>query len=59
MKTDKEYERQRNVLIPEAEKYANKECGVNKGEMGEEKRTAKWNHCFHTKMNQLWKEKGK
>lgn len=59
MKTDKKYEKKRNALIPEAERYANEKYGVKfKGGSESERKEwfADWNRTFHGKMNLLWKE---
>lgn len=53
-----DYARERNKLIPEAEKFANKSSGAkpyNNKEL--EKWNAKWSLAFHTKMNELWERR--
>ena len=57
---DKEYAAARNTLIPEAEKYANRQCGIScRGKSDQEKEEwyIKWNRSFHGKMNRLYAKK--
>lgn len=50
--TDKDYEIERNLLIPEALNFVNKQAGkIPDGDR--EKWNMKWNNAFHTKMNEL------
>jgi hypothetical protein len=55
------YSRARNLLIPEAERYANKAHRVRFPGGHEAARAAwfaKWSRAFHSKMTQLAKERG-
>jgi hypothetical protein len=55
-KIDKKYETARNMLIPQAEAYANKRNGAKcevKNERKREEWIGKWNRDFHRKMNEL------
>jgi len=59
--TNKEYEKERDKLIPEASRYANKKAGysrINKNEHETKEWGFVWNRAFHNKMNELAKEKG-
>jgi hypothetical protein len=58
VKSDPDYVRQRNMLIPAALKFADKKFGfVNDGSPEDnEAWSAKWNSAFHGEMNRLWKE---
>jgi len=56
-----DYEEQRNLLIPEAEKYANKEAGRRPGGVQPELKEAwnsKWNRAFLGKMDELARREG-
>lgn len=53
-----EYIKNRDKLIPIAEKYANDEVGGTCVEGNREEWAAKWSNTFHTKMNKLAKEQG-
>lgn len=51
---DRQYERDRNALIPEAESHATRT--VRPGSFdSDEKYRAAWSREFHTKMNELWR----
>ena len=57
---DKDYARERNALIPEAEQFANKKCKAKfpgGNEKAREAWAAKWNRSFHGKMTKLWRER--
>jgi len=57
---DKDYARERNALIPEAEAFANKKCKAKFPGGNEKARVAwaaKWNRSFHEKMTKLWRER--
>ena len=57
---DKAYAAERNKLIPEAERYANKRCGKNppKGTTAvRETWGTKWNKIFFKRMERLYDEK--
>lgn len=54
---DKDYALKRNALIPEAEEFANKECSATfpgGNDKAHEAWTARWNLCFHRRMDYLW-----
>ena len=54
--TDIEYIRQRDSLIPIAEKIADNKYGA-RGSANikeREKWYGEWNYCFHSTMNELW-----
>lgn len=54
-KQDEQYEAARNLLIPEAEKIADKECGKSgKGETWK----ARWSPCFSKAMDRLCEKAG-
>ena len=58
---DRNYERECNALIPEAEKFANKQFGA-RGPGGSNNTAqmewiAKWNKCFHAKRDRLYRER--
>jgi hypothetical protein len=56
---DKDYAKLRNSLIPEAEKFTNKHCGVSyEGENQKEREawSAKWSRCFVRRMDHLYAE---
>jgi len=56
-----DYEEQRDLLIPEAEKHANKEAGRRPGGVQPELKEAwnhKWNRAFLTKMDELARKAG-
>jgi hypothetical protein len=56
---DLKYEAERNKLIPEAERFANKQFGVRfKGgsEPEREEWTRNWNMTFHRKVERLYWE---
>lgn len=59
-KSDDDYETARNKLIPIAEKFANKECGIvfNGSDREREAWCRKWNRTFFKKMEELVKENG-
>lgn len=60
--TDKEYEKARDKLLPEAEKYANEIAGARPrtGSNREEhiQWSDRWNQAYHRRMNELAQEKG-
>lgn len=51
----KEYESERNKLIPEAEAYADKIAGPKKNKKNHYEWSNSWNRAFHSKMNSLAK----
>jgi hypothetical protein len=56
-----DYEEQRDLLIPEAEKFANKEAGRRPGGVQPELKEAwnhRWNRAFLTKMDELARKAG-
>lgn len=56
-----DYEEQRNLLIPEAETFANKEAGRRPGGVQPELKEAwnnRWNKLFHGKMDELARRGG-
>jgi hypothetical protein len=56
-----DYEEQRNLLIPTAENYANKEAGERPGKFQSELKEEwgnRWNRLFHSKMDELAREAG-
>lgn len=59
--TGKEYENRRNALIPEAEKHANKKERARFPGGNDAARAAwftRWSLAFHSKMDELAKERG-
>jgi len=51
---DAEYVKVREENIPEAERYANEQCGANRPEeKTSEQWAAEWNRVFHDKMEEL------
>ena len=57
---NKDYARERNALIPEAEAFANKKCKTKfpgGNEKAREAWAAKWNFTFHNRVNKLWRER--
>lgn len=60
--TDMIYEKNRNKLMPEAEKYANEMTGLRpKTGANREQHiewSDKWNRAYHRRMNELAREKG-
>lgn len=51
------YQRERDNLIPIAERHANKQCGISpKGSRDEW--SEKWTKCFACKMDELARENG-
>ena len=59
MIVDTEYVKQRNELIPFAEKYANQKCGMSGNGMSESERLSwvrNWNKVYSEKMNSLSKQ---
>jgi hypothetical protein len=60
LKPDHDYIRQRDALIPEAEKKANKRFGEKApGTTGKanEKYAKDWTGCFFREMDRLWRRK--
>lgn len=62
MIADKEYEKQRDALIPKAVKHANAVCGIvpGKGRTGNQTFdiSTKWNRAYFGKMDELARAKG-
>ena len=57
---NKDYARERNALIPEAEQFANKKCKAKfpgGNEKAREAWAAKWNRTYHNRMTKLWRER--
>ena len=54
-----DYEIERNKLIPKAEAYADRIAGLapNSSEKAYADWVILWNKTYHTKINNLWKEK--
>ena len=56
MPDHKKYQKERNRLIPHAERYANEQCGKTCTEGNQEVWRRKWNVTFLGKMDELARE---
>lgn len=52
-KTNTDYIELREGLIPDAVKYANKQCGRTNGKKSRDQWCDEWNFAFHSKMEEL------